>query len=207
MPLNTVFQPQQNQSIDCLGIVLAGGLSSRMGENKAFLNINEQTMLSHSKNLLTQTGISHVQVSGANSGGEADIIEQGGPLAGIYTLIQRYQPKAILAMPVDMPFMQSSLLKELKLKGELSGKGTFFSNSSLPVYLPVNALLFDYLQQAFTSSKFLETGKGPSFKQVFSLTNALEISIKDKQTLTNTNTPEQWQHALALIKKTRCSYV
>ncbi len=193
----------------CIGVVLAGGLSSRMGSDKAKLCLGDQSMLSFSQHLLTQAGVDKVVISGANVGGIKDLFEQGGPLAGIYSAIQSERPSAILAIPVDMPFLQEQQLKELKLKGELSQRATYFNDSSLPIYLPVNALVNQYLEQEFSSAKFLSTGKGPSFKQIFKLCNALSIPLKDTQQLINTNTPEQFKQAQQLLKKTRTrnSYV
>ena len=185
--------------MDCLGIVLAGGLSSRMGENKAFLSLKNQTMLDLSQQLLRSAGLNNVVISGENSGGEKDIVHQGGPLAGIYTLIKKYNPRAILAVPVDMPFLTTNHLKELKLKGELSAKATYFNRSSLPIYLPVNALVSQYLEQTFNSAEFIKTGKGPSFKHVLNMTNALSIANKDQHAFINTNTPEQWANAKQII--------
>ncbi|TRX53816.1 molybdenum cofactor guanylyltransferase [Thalassomonas sp. M1454] len=193
--------------MSCIGVVLAGGLSSRMGTDKAKLQLGEQSMLSFSQDLLRRAGVDKVICSGENVGGIKDLYQQGGPLAGIYSVIKSERPQAILAIPVDMPFLTSKQLTELKLKGELSQRATYFNDSSLPVYLPVNALVSQYLEQEFSSSKFLTTGKGPSFKQVFKRCNALSLPLKDQQQLINTNTPEQFKQAQQILTKTRSNYV
>ena len=185
--------------IDCLGIVLAGGQSSRMGENKAFLSLNNNTMLSHCQSLLASCQLEKVAVSGGNSGGVSDLVNNGGPLAGIHALIKKYQPRSVLVLPIDMPFITSKHLQELKLKGSLANKACHYQNCSLPAFIPVNALLSQFLDTEFSSARFQATGKGPSFKQVFRLANAQAIAIADQQTLTNTNTPQEWQHAKNII--------
>ncbi|OUS25944.1 hypothetical protein A9Q98_11680 [Thalassotalea sp. 42_200_T64] len=191
--------------MDCLGIIVAGGQSSRMGENKAFLKIQQRTMLEHCQQLLGQCQLSDIVVSGSNSGGIADVVEQGGPLAGIFTLIQKYQPRSVLVIPVDMPFIGASHLQELHLKGSLANKATHFDNCSLPAFIPVNALLSDFLQQQFNSPEFLSSGKGPSFKKVFALTNAQSLFINNKQALLNTNTPQEWQQAMQIKQQQNIS--
>ena len=58
IPLNTT----------CLGVVLAGGLSSRMGENKADLAHfadHQRSMLNYSQQTLKNSGIHHIVVSSA----------------------------------------------------------------------------------------------------------------------------------------------
>ena len=49
----------------CIGVVLAGGKSSRMGEDKALLKLaNGNTLLQQSIHLLQTAGIEEVVVSG-----------------------------------------------------------------------------------------------------------------------------------------------
>lgn len=185
--------------IDCLGIVLAGGQSSRMGENKAFLTLQNNTMLNHCQSLLQQCHLDKIEISGSNSGGVADLVVQGGPLAGIHALIKKYQPRSVLVLPIDMPFITPQHLQELKLKGSLANKACHYEKCSLPAFIPVNALLCQFLDEEFTSPRFLASGKGPSFKQVFKLANALSIEQKNRQVLVNTNTPEEWLQAKKLF--------
>ena len=185
--------------MDCLGIILAGGQSSRMGENKAFLTLKNDTMLSHCQSLLQQCNLEKVEISGSNSGGVADLVEQGGPLAGIHALIKKYQPRSVLVLPIDMPFITPKHLQELKLKGSLANRACHYEKCSLPAFIPVNALLCQFLDEEFTSPRFLASGKGPSFKQVFKLANAISIEQNDRQVLVNTNTPDEWQQAKKLI--------
>ena len=158
---------------DCLGVVLAGGKSSRMGSNKALLMRNSssqygqssgsENMLSYSKKLLKNIGINKVVVSGdINSGntkngdignGNTDIyvtdqFSELGPMGGIYSVIKKYQQKSLLILPVDLPLMTQQTLQQLKMKGELTQKACFFSDHFLPLYLPNNA----FVEQFFTTN-------------------------------------------------------
>ncbi|WP_371188678.1 molybdenum cofactor guanylyltransferase [Thalassotalea maritima] len=190
-----------NNCLECIGVVLAGGRSSRMGRNKAQLKLGEQTMLNHCQQLLQQCHVSKVVISGANNGGIADVVANAGPLAGIYSVIQQYRPSSLLVLPIDMPFIEQHHLQKLKLKGSLANKVTRYQHSSLPAYIPVSAPLLDYLERSFASEQFVQHGKGPSFKQAFARTSVIDLDIDSPQALVNTNTPEQWQQALTQLKQ------
>jgi len=189
-------------------VVLTGGLSSRMGEDKAQLMRNNTNMLNFSKQLLTDAGIANVVVSKSHQqinsleqvktpeqGQINDIIAQAGPVGGIYSVIKKYQPKALLVLPVDLPLMTNQALAKLKQVGELNNKACFYHNHSIPLYLPINAYVEMFLQQAFQHESFKSSGHGPSIRALLQQVPHQEITIDNTQWLFNTNTPEQWQQA------------
>ncbi len=178
----------------CLGVVLAGGLSTRMGEDKALLKRNNINMLDYAKQLLTQAGVEQVITSG-NKHQVADIVEQAGPVGGIYSVIKRYKPSAMLIMPVDLPLMTSDALVTLKKLGELSQKACFFEGHSIPLYLPVNAFVELFLQQAFQSHAYQQSRKGPSIRALLQQVPHQAIKADNQKILFNTNTPQEWQQA------------
>ncbi|KGJ91657.1 molybdenum cofactor guanylyltransferase [Colwellia psychrerythraea] len=207
-----------HQIIDCLGVVLAGGLSSRMGQDKAQLsrltNANNPatksatSMLDFSKQLLSDAGIKNIVVSG-NNHQIPDRVPQSGPVGGIYSVLAHYpeqlQPKSLLILPVDLPLMTAEDLAKLRLKGELSHKATFFSDRQkqahhIPLYLPNNAFLQLFLAQAFQRENFIASGKnknknGPSVRAMLAQVPHQAITSPNNQVLFNTNTPQQWQQA------------
>lgn len=211
-----------SQAINCLGVVLAGGLSSRMGQDKAQLKRQQKatypseksahSMLDFSKQLLADAGIKEIVISGDNHQ-IPDRVAHAGPVGGIYSVLSHYpehlQPKALLILPVDLPLMTAAALSELRLKGELSHKATFFRDSQknmhhIPLYLPNNAFLNMFLLQAFHREKLLanntnnQTKKhksGPSVRAMLEQVPHQAIASLNSQVLFNTNTPEQWQQA------------
>lgn len=211
-----------NQSIDCLGVVLAGGLSSRMGQDKAQLTRQQKSvnpagasiaksasnMLDFSKQLLINAGIENIVVSGDNYQ-IPDLVPQSGPVGGIYSVLAHYpehlQPKAFLILPVDLPLMTPAALTTLRLKGQLSNKATFFQDSQkqthhIPLYLPNNAYLQLFLAQAFQGESLLNKSakskkNGPSVRAMLNQVPHQAINSLNNNTLFNTNTPEQWQQA------------
>ena len=108
-------------SNECLGVVLAGGLSSRMGRDKAQLLRDKNSMLSmleFSKQMLNDSGINNIVVSGDNYD-VPDKVKQTGPVGGILSVLSMFpQAKSLLILPVDLPFMTAKALADLRLKGE-----------------------------------------------------------------------------------------
>lgn len=170
-----------SQPIDCLGVVLAGGLSSRMGEDKAQLSRlqkstkpsqyhetkSQPNMLDFSKQLLRDAGINNVIVSGDNHQ-VPDLIPHSGPVGGIYSVLAHYpehlQPKSLLILPVDLPLMTPEAIVKLRLTGELSNKACFFQEEDnrahhIPLYLPNNVYLNLFLNKAFGSEKTINDSK------------------------------------------------
>ena len=203
-----LFQP-------CLGVVLAGGKSSRMGQDKAKLYRNSQDMLSFSQSLLKSAGSSQVIVSGGEQGID-DIVEDMGPLGGIQSIISQFKPQALLILPVDLPLMTALELSALKQAGELSQRACYFTDNYLPLYLPVNAFVEQFFQQVFlpkqtrvTANKVSSKRKltGPSVRSLLTQIPHKAIAPKNHKCLFNTNTPEQWQQAKNLLSLQRKSHV
>ena len=189
---------------ECLGVVLAGGLSSRMGQDKAKLLHKSTNMLNFSKQLLLDSGISHVVVSGD----EYDIpdkIKKSGPVGGIYSVLSNFpQAKSLLILPVDLPFMTTKALADLRIKGELSQKATYFEGHNIPLYLPNNGYTELFFSKLFSNSSLLKSAEnsgkitkknGPSIKALLQQIPHQAIQCGDSKALFNTNTPEQWQQA------------
>lgn len=190
---------------DCLGVVLAGGLSSRMGQDKAQLLRNSNSMLEFSKQILSDSGINNIVVSGDNYDVQ-DQVKQSGPVGGILSVLSRFpHVKSLLILPVDLPFITANALSDLRIKGELSHKATYFKGHSIPLYLPNNAHVALFLAQAFltTNSNSVEgtrlasqsAKKGPSIKALLKHVPHQAIQNNDANILFNTNTPQEWQQA------------
>jgi molybdopterin-guanine dinucleotide biosynthesis protein A len=197
--LNNTFSPNE-----CLGVVLAGGLSSRMGQDKAKLLHNSTDMLNFSKQLLINSGVNNIVVSG-DQYDIPDKIKMSGPVGGIHSVLSRFpQVKSLLILPIDLPFMTTKTLTDLRIKGEMSQKATYFDGHNIPLYLPNNAYVEMFLSKAFNNNSMAvkeqfsekKTKKnGPSIKALLQHIPHQAIKCGDNKALFNTNTPEQWQQA------------
>jgi molybdopterin-guanine dinucleotide biosynthesis protein A len=204
----------------CLGVVLAGGLSSRMGKDKAKLQRNDTDMLNFSKQLLINSGVKSIIVSGDDYD-VPDKVKQSGPVGGIYSVLSKFpQAKSLLILPVDLPFMTTKTLTDLRTKGELSQKATYFEGHNIPLFLPNSAYIKLFFSKTFTRTALsdsscvdtLQTNKwlinsykssektnhkhGPSIKALLQDIPNQAIKCNDSKALFNTNTPQQWQQAI-----------
>lgn len=180
---------------NCIGIVLAGGKSSRMGQDKALLQHKHADMLSFSKQLLTDLGLKQVFVSGDNHG-VPDLVKEAGPIGGIYSVLQKSSCHAALILPIDLPLMTSKALAKLKQIGEMSSSACYFEQHSLPLYLPINGYTDLFFKNAFKNF----SGKGPSIRQLLAQIPHKAISPENAQWLSNTNTPNEWQTAQQILR-------
>ena len=222
---SSLITPKKTPLHQCLGVVLAGGLSSRMGVDKSALIRNNMSMLSYSKRLLTESGINNIVISGKTSSAVIqdtiinDIYQQAGPLGGIASIIQQCKPSALLILPVDLPLMTAAALQKLKNIGEISKQACFYEDNYLPLYLPVNAHVENFLQHAFISSE--KSGKnnktsnadknehkkstksGPSMRALLHQIPHKVLKSENKNALFNSNTPEQWKIAQSTFSTTQ----
>ena len=170
-----------------VGIVLAGGKSRRMGQDKSLLMHCDQSMLEFSCNLLSASGCESVIVSGPNKGQITDLLPEKGPLGGIYSCIQHYGPNDYLVVPVDMPLMSEQSLRELILTARRVNRSVYFKASPLPLLLK-----FDHQMMSWLARLLFRHDGDYSIKQLIKRVGAIAIKCPDKKVLFNTNTYDEW---------------
>lgn len=103
---------------DISAFVLAGGQSSRMGADKAFVELEGRTLLTYALNLLKQvTGDVHILSSKVPFGAYGEVVEDQfpncGPLGGIHAALRFSSAPLNLILAVDMPFVRVAFLQYL----------------------------------------------------------------------------------------------
>jgi molybdenum cofactor guanylyltransferase len=123
-----------------IGVILAGGLSSRMGRDKAMLPWQGRPLIEHQIATLQAVGLDNVQVSGERPDyrGIADPIAHAGPLGGIAGVAAACADAELLIVPIDMPRLQPALLQRL-LTLSTSAGSTHFDGHVLPMRLRLDA--------------------------------------------------------------------
>jgi molybdopterin-guanine dinucleotide biosynthesis protein A len=98
--------------------IIAGGKSSRMGRDKAFIEIDGQPMWQRQQSLLRQLGITDILIS-ANADQSfprtittvRDTVHEQGPLAGLAACLRQCKNDHLLAIAVDMPNLDAPFLQ------------------------------------------------------------------------------------------------
>jgi len=111
-------------------VILAGGKSSRMGQDKAWLEIGGQTLLARQIELAHECGAEEVFISGRRDKDYSqfacpvlyDRWAETGPLAGIRRALEETASSHLLVLAVDMPGLTPVVLRNLA-KPRRDGRG------------------------------------------------------------------------------------
>lgn len=103
------------------GIILAGGKSSRMGQDKGLMQLNGIPMISHVIEKMKEAGINEILIV-TNSPSDyqqfgyktvEDEIKDQGPIAGIYSGLMASKNQNNVILSCDVPFLNQLVLREL----------------------------------------------------------------------------------------------
>ncbi len=202
-----------------IGLVLAGGQSRRMGQDKALMRYQGRTLIDNASLLLQSASCDKVLISRNAPGFLNDKIEDAGPLSGVHAVLDALSqsdnhngnPCELLVLPVDMPQMTPELLRILVSRGREAEKACYVEKRFLPFYLPVTqdtkALLANYLveQSKRRVVGFLEILNAVSLKEADLKKAARKDESDNKKRLANmsnedgvewlnVNTPGDWPH-------------
>ena len=126
-----------------LGIILAGGKSSRFGEDKSIAKLGDKTLLDHTINKIEKEFTEILVISNNKEfnfkNNKIHVVEdciegQLGPLVGIFTAMKWVKKnnknyKWIASFPCDTPFFDMKFISELKIKIKETSKKLIFLNS------------------------------------------------------------------------------
>jgi len=103
------------------GAILAGGRSSRMGRDKAFLPVDGQPLIARQAALLRSLGTDDLIISGRPNTDYGvpgarivhDSVPDAGPLAGLVAVLAAARHPWVLVIAVDLPRLDTSFLNRL----------------------------------------------------------------------------------------------
>ena len=124
-----------------LGFILAGGLSSRMGQDKSTVSINGRAMLDIARQLLDTAPLHAHYVLGGPHGTFEEQTTQHGPgraIADVLLQLAESYTGTALFLPVDMPCLEVQSLEKLLESAKHTQQACFYDNAYFPVAIPIS---------------------------------------------------------------------
>lgn len=187
-------------AVDVTGFILAGGKSTRMGTDKAFIEFEGHTLLERALSL-ARSVTPDVRIVGAREKFAPfapvveDIFRERGPLGGIHAALRSSKTELNFMLAVDMPFVSKTFLQYLISEARNSTEATVIVPLSEGRRQPLCALY--RLRFAEVAEQALLAGRN----KIDSLFDAVETRVMEEDELDragfsgaifrNLNTPEQ----------------
>jgi molybdopterin-guanine dinucleotide biosynthesis protein A len=193
-----------------MGFLLAGGKSSRMGADKAFLDFGGQTLLDRALTVMgavcgkvTVVGDPGKYAEYGSSGHDAakygsvvaDIFPGCGPLAGIHAALVHSTAELNLMLAVDMPFVSRELLAFLFATAEGEGNHAIItvprtSKGFQPLCAVYRRDFSSTAEQALRAGKYKIDATFPSVSVRVIKEDELAAAGFSEQSFFNVNTPQ-----------------
>ena len=178
-------------------LVLLGGKSSRMGEEKGLIQYHEKTQAEHLVSLLEEIGLEvflsvreeqKENYSFLNRPFITDQLQGAGPLGGIASAMRTFPRTAFLVVACDLPNLQIEQLEFLVKNRNAKAFATCYES---PLDGGPEPLCSIYEPKSFSAlMKVWVNGKSCPRKMLFN--RSVEIlPIQDSRFLMNANTPEE----------------
>ncbi len=182
-------------------IILAGGLSSRMGSCKAELIWNGVTLIEHQVNKLRELGIDDIIISGYSKPVEGtrfvmDKYPLKGPLGGIHAGMLAAENSTCLVVSVDTPLVPSDTVSEL-IQAHLNGAAniTILAHGD-----DIEPLMGVYERWLSTLAEQILQSENTSVRELFRRVGISKFHYGgDERLLCDCNTPEEFNAACAQI--------
>lgn len=176
-----------------LGVVLAGGQSRRMGQDKTELMLGGRSLLQRAVGLLQSLGTVDVVVSGEREGYRciADLHPGGGPLVGLFSVMQQRSGERLLVLPVDMPRLGVALLQHL-LSNQREAAAAHYLGAVLPLRVDADPTAIAAAAELLSSDDRSKHSLRAFLERIGARPLALPPGA-ERAALDGCNTPEQWQ--------------
>ena len=182
------------------GLVLVGGKSTRMGQDKSNLDYFGKPQKIVAKELLESNDLEtfySVQNSSENVDEIHDKFLNLGPFGGICSAFQKDPNAAWFVLATDVPFVTDQIIKLLlnhrnsaKMATAIKGKGKDFPEPLITIYEPkAYPILLQYLAQGYSCPR----------KAL--INSEVEIVEVDDDVIRNVNTPVDFKNAKNEINK------
>ena len=179
------------------GVVLAGGQSRRMGQDKAILEFEGRKQLERAADLLAEH-LEHVYLSiRANQFDSTvrlehetiiDAYDNLGPAGGILSAHQAFPESAWLVLACDMPLVDNAIIRILIERRDSQKAATAFASSRDSLPEPLCAIYEPGTLARFR--RLAEEGLETSPRELLIQSDLFELELPRSNALDNINTPE-----------------
>jgi molybdopterin-guanine dinucleotide biosynthesis protein A len=194
-----------NQPPPVYGLILAGGLSSRMQRDKAALEYRGKAQLERACELASRhvsqvfVSVRADQISDPTRARRPMIVDSvagGGPAVGIRSAFAAYPHAAWLVLACDLPFLADSALSHLIGERDPARLATAYRSAHDGLPEPLCAIWEPAAAAALTAYQ----GGGGNCPRKFLMRHATHLlEPLDARALDNINTPEEYAQALATL--------
>ena len=186
---------------ELFGLILAGGISSRMGKDKNLIYYKDQPHAQWTYQLLSPlVNRCFFSISKSQNIPDFEYIidekEDLGPISGLHSAFKAYPKKAFLVIANDLPFISIDLIKRLILSRDSTRFATAFKDPLKSFAEPLLCIWepksFDAIMDSIHQKKY-------SLVDIMSTMDVKEIPI-DSSLLYNANTAEESNAAKQIIR-------
>lgn len=212
-----------SSSLKYTGIILAGGQSSRMGQNKALLPIDDHTIIERVAKALKPT-VSSLWIAGNPTADYSflelsevpDIFPGQGPLSGLHAALLQISSEWYAVSACDLPFASTLLMQYLIEQTRMEGIQAVIPMQHgriHPLYAVYHCSVLPSLQTALEHKQLrvrdwldqqqvkyveIESLYTPNAKEWSSFQSISEYSLY------NMNDPQSYEQVLRLLKQYPC---
>lgn len=177
------------------GIILAGGKSSRMQEDKALMQFNGKTFTELVVNAMNPL-VSEILLVSSNPAHKIlgltqipDIFENAGPLAGIYSGLRQSKIDLNLVLSCDVPLIKTHILQLLlQHEGKFDVVQLSAENRAMPLIALYNKSCLPHFEKCLKKGEY-------KLQLALADLNVKTISLppEDAIFVTNVNTPADFE--------------
>jgi len=197
-------RPMDSASPDVTAFILAGGKSTRMGADKAFVMLDGRTLLVRAL-ALARCVTADVRIVGdpEKFASYAPVVEDTfrgcGPLAGIHAALRSSQTQLNLILAVDVPFVSPALLQYLIQRARNSASATVTVAQAGGGWQPLCAVyrraFADAAEQALRAARYKIDALFSAARTQIITEEELHSAGFSSQSFRNLNTPEELAEA------------
>jgi len=198
---------------DATGVILAGGKSRRMGEDKRFLKVGESTLLERSVHVMSRVFSEVLVIIAQDSPAlevpgcvvHRDLIPDCGSLGGLYTGLVQASRGRIFVVACDMPFVNPDMIRWFLARDQEADIVMAQLETGLqPLHAVYGTRALPYLRQRVEARqlKIQTVVSEPSLRVRIVLPSEWKDLDPESRSFQNVNSPADLQAARAAISGT-----